>query len=571
MLHFRVIRDENGDIKEIESDLKGYQLLRTAKLNKGAAFNSQERKDFNLLSKLPFEEETLDEQAQRFYKQYQEKSNNLQKNIFLNQLHDANETLFYYLVGKHLKEMMPIVYTPTVGDAVECFSLEMRTPRGLFISYPSIDRVDEILANRLNPEVDLIVVTDGEGVLGIGDQGIGGMDISIAKLMVYTLCAGVNPHRVLPIQLDVGTNNKKLLDDPNYLGWKHERVTGKEYDEFIGKFVAAVRRALPNVYLHWEDFGRDNARKNLNRYRQEMLTFNDDMQGTGATALSCVLSAVQAKGEDLKDQRVVFFGAGTAGVGIADQVCAAFVRNGLSEKEAHERIWLLDRPGLLIDDMAEVVDFQRPYAKARSLVADWELETDGSIQLYDVVKNLKPTILIGCSTVKGAFNEKVVKEMASHVSRPIILPLSNPTSKSEAAPQDLFDWTNGEVITATGSPFADVQFNGKAYRVSQSNNAFCYPGLGLGVIAVKAKLMTDNMIWAACQALTDCSPAKKDNHAPILPDLDDVHEVSLHIARKVAEQAIKDGVAEDCDIEKAIHSVRWEAKYYPYKKVDSIR
>ncbi len=567
MLHFKRVKDEQGNAIAIETDLQGYQLLRAAKLNKSSAFTPEERREFKLLGKLPCQIENLAQQVARFYDQYSEKESDLQKNIFLNQLHDSNEVLFYRLVGDYLKEMMPVVYTPTVGEAVKRFSLELRSPRGLFLCYEDRGHLEEMIANRLNPEVDLIVVTDGEGVLGIGDQGIGGMNISIAKLMVYTLCAGVNPNRVLPIQLDVGTNNKTLLDDPMYLGWRHERISGKAYDAFIDEFVTAVTKQLPGVYLHWEDFGRDNARKNLERYRHDILTFNDDMQGTGATALSCVLSAVQAKGELLTEQQIVFFGAGTAGVGIADQVCAAMQRQGLSAEEAQSRIWLLDRPGLLLDDMSEVLDFQRPYAKPRSAVARWEVKDEKNIDLLEVVRNLQPTVLIGCSTVYGAFNEDVVKAMAARIGHPIILPLSNPTSKSEADPADLFEWTKGRVITATGSPFDDVLYVGKKYRISQSNNAFVFPGLGLGVIAVKAKLMTDNMIWAACQALTDCSPAKKDNMAPILPDLDDIHEVSHCIALAVAKQAIADGVAEPCDdLEKAINQVQWRAEYLPYRK-----
>jgi len=567
MLYFKSLRNDKGEITAIETDATGFRMLNTAKLNKGSAFTQEERETFELLGKLPHAVETIEEQCERLYDQYKEEDNDLQKNIFLNQMHDANETMFYRLVSDHLKEMLPIIYTPTIGDAVEEFSLELRRPRGLFICYEDKDRIGEMLDHRLNPEVDLIVVTDGEGVLGIGDQGIGGMDISIGKLMVYTLCAGINPHRVLPIQLDVGTNNEKLLNDPMYLGWRHKRITGKEYDDFIGAFVSAVQEKLPDVYLHWEDFGRDNARKNLNRYREKMLTFNDDMQGTGATALSCLLSAVQAKGENLKEQHIAFFGAGTAGVGIADQVCQALVRNGLSQEEAEARIWLIDRPGLLVDDMKEVADFQKPYAKPRGLVESWDLENKDQISLLDVAKNLSPSVLIGCSTVHGAFTEDVVKAIAAKVDHPIILPLSNPTSKSEAAPKDLFAWTNGKVITATGSPYDDVDINGKKIRISQSNNSFVFPGLGLGVMAVKANRMTDNMIWAACQALTDCSPAKKDKTAPILPDLDDVKEVSHKIAIAVAKQAIEDGVAEPTDVELAINRIKWVPKYYPFIKV----
>jgi malate dehydrogenase (oxaloacetate-decarboxylating) len=566
MIPFHFIRQTDGQIDHIETRLSGLDLIRSGKLNKGSAFSADERERFGLLGKLPNQESTLEEQVARYYQQYQELQTDLSKNVYLNSLHDRNETAFFKLVIDNLKEMMPIVYTPTVGEAVEKFSLELRQPRGLFISYPDKAHIKDILTHRLNEHVDLILVTDGEGVLGIGDQGIGGMDIAIAKLMVYTLCAGLNPHRVLPIQLDVGTNNQALLDDPLYLGWRHERVTGQDYDDFIAAFVSAVQDAFPGVFLHWEDFGRDNARRNLERYRPQMLTFNDDMQGTGATALSCVLSGTQAAGVDLAKQQVVILGAGTAGCGIADQIKVAMVRKGASEAEAKNQIWLIDRFGLLVDDMPDLPDFQKPYAVSHEMIKDWQVADPSNVSLLDVVSHIDAGVLIGCSTVHGAFNKDVVKAMASKVKHPMILPLSNPTSKSEADPADVLKWSDGMAVVATGSPFHEVDFNGKKIRISQSNNAFVFPGLGLGAVAVKAKHMTDNMIWAACEALTDCSPAKNDHSAPVLPDLDDIHKVSHHIALAVAKQAIKDGEAEDCDIEKAIAHCRWEPRYYPMTK-----
>ena len=342
MLYFNLTKNATGN-DVLETDLTGKYLLEASKLNKGCAFSQEERVAFNLLGKLPNRVETLEEQVSRYYQQYQNKDSNLEKNVYLNAVHDSNETLFYKLISEHLVEMLPIIYTPTVGEAVEQFSHELRRMRGLYLSYPDRAHMDQMLDNRMNPEVDLIVVTDGEGVLGIGDQGIGGMNISIAKLMVYTLCGGIHPHRVLPIQLDVGTNNKKLLEDPMYLGWRHERISGKEYDDFIDTFVQAVRRKFPNIYLHWEDFGRDNARRNLERYRGEMCTFNDDMQGTGATALACVLSALTATNAKLTDQRIVMFGAGTAGVGITDQIYQVMRQQGLTEQEARSRFWMIDR------------------------------------------------------------------------------------------------------------------------------------------------------------------------------------------------------------------------------------
>lgn len=567
MLHFNMLRDDQGKIIKIETDLKGKALLNAAKLNKGTAFSREERELFELEGKLPYSIETIDEQLKRTYVQYLAITSDIEKNIYLNLLHERNETLFYRLVSDHLEEMLPIVYTPTVGDAVKHFSNEIRVERGLFINYEDKDIIAEILDHRLNPEIDIILVTDGEGVLGIGDQGIGGMDISIAKLMVYTLCAFVNPHRVLPIQLDVGTNNEELLNDPAYLGTRHKRITGKEYDDFIDAFVTEVNKKFPNIYLHWEDFGRDNARKNLQRWRPKMLTFNDDMQGTGATALACGLSAVAAKGEELKQQRVVFFGAGTAGCGIADQYCAAMVYQGLSKEEAQSRIYLLDRPGLLVDDMDEVLDFQMPYAKSRDEVSAWDVTDAKNINLHDVVKNSKATILIGCSGVHGAFTEEVIKAMAKNCEHPVIFPLSNPTSLSEATAEEVLTWTDGKAIVAFGSPFDPVEINGKKKRISQSNNAFVFPALGLGAMAIKAKHMTDGMIWTACNALSELSPARKNKSQPVLPDIKDAAMVSQHIAKAVAEQAIKEGEAEQQDVEAAIRNFVWDPQYYPYKFV----
>lgn len=569
MLHFS-LRKNNTGAEFIETDLSGKSLLEASKLNKDCAFTQEERIAFNLLGKLPQSVETLDEQAARYYQQYQQKDTALEKNIYLAAVHDHNETLFYKLIKDHLVEMLPIVYTPTVGDAVEKFSHQLRRMRGLYLAYPDRDHMEEMLDNRLNPEVDLIVVTDGEGVLGIGDQGIGGMDISIAKLMVYTLCGGINPHRVLPIQLDVGTNNQALLDDPMYLGWRHPRITGQEYDDFIDNFVQTVRKKFPNIYLHWEDFGRDNARRNLERYRDKMCTFNDDMQGTGATALACILSALTATSAKLADQRIVVFGAGTAGVGIVDQIYRGMRADGMSEEDARSRFWLIDRAGLLIADMPGLMPFQLPYARKRSELANWTLTNSTMISLYDVIKNTKATVLIGCSTVFGAFNEVIVKTMAENLERPIIMPLSNPTTKSEATPQELYDWTDGKALIAAGSPFEPINFKGQKIPVAQSNNAYIFPGLGLGIIAAKATRCTDGMLSAACHALSACSPVRKDKNAPILPPLTQAFDVSRQIALAVAQQARKEGVAQiaaNADLEIAINNLQWEPKYYPYQKV----
>ncbi len=570
MLKFNSKRDKKGHRIRIETSLCGSELLNTPKLNKGSAFTNKEREAFQLTGKLPDRVENIEEQIKRVYGQYQQIESNLEKNIFLNNLHDSNEVLFFKLISKNLVEMLPIVYTPTVGEAVQNFSLEFRRSRGLYIDYPHQDQIEKILENRLNPDVNLILVTDGEGVLGIGDQGVGGMDISIAKLMVYTICSGLDPNHLLPIQLDVGTNNKKLIDDPNYLGWRHERISGKEYDQFIDKFVSAVMKKLPGTFLHWEDFGRENAHKNLQRYRQTLPSFNDDIQGTGAITLACVLSAVNASAADLAKQRVVMFGAGTAGVGIADQIAAAMMQHGLSEQQARQCFYLIDRQGLLLTNSEGLLDFQQPYARNPEEVADWQLDKTEEIQLLDTVRNAKPTLLIGCSTVHGAFNEAIVKEMTKHNEHPIIFPLSNPTSLAEAEPKDILNWSQGKAIIATGSPFKPVEYNGTRHTIAQCNNAYVFPGIGLGVVACKATQVTDAMIWTACNTLANESPAKENITLSLLPDLTEVLPICQKIALAVAEKAREEGVAgidNDADLEQAIRLASWQPEYVPFTKI----
>ncbi|MDA7742157.1 NAD-dependent malic enzyme, partial [Francisellaceae bacterium] len=504
-----------------------------------------------------------------FYCQFKSKQNDLQKHIFLMQLHDFNSTAFYKLVECHLEEMLPIIYTPTVGEAVQNFSLQMRRPRGVYINYEDRENISSVLANHCRENIDFIIVTDGEAVLGIGDQGVGGMDISIGKLMVYILFSGLDPTRVLPVFLDVGTDNEALLADPLYIGARHKRIRGEEYDNFIDQFVSHVQVAFPGVFLHWEDFGRDTARKNLERYQDKMCTFNDDMQGTGIVTTANILSAVEGQGLSMQDQIIVMHGAGTASCGIADQICDMMIASGLSEVEARSRFWILNSKGLLTRFQAEIQFFQEPYVHEKEAVKNWKVANQEKITLEEVVKHVKPTILVGVSTAFNAFNETVVKEMARHVERPIIMPLSNPTSKSEAHPEDLIKWTDGKVIVATGSPFDPVVYKGKTYPISQGNNAYIFPGLGLGAIASKASRLTDGMIRAACHALSELSPFRKGVSEMLLPPLTDARKLSHIVAVAVAEQAVKEGVSEMAldDLEKQIRSVQWEAKYYPYKLV----
>jgi len=564
MLKFR----KNEEKKCIETSLNGKPLLTTPQLNKGTAFSIDERHDFQLMGKLPARIETLDEQVKRSYAQFNTYKGNLNKNLFLGDLHDTNQVLFYKLVSEHLSEMLPVIYTPIVGTAVKKFSEEFRRPRGLYISYQEQDFIEEILNNRSNPEIDLIVVTDGEGVLGIGDQGIGGMDIPIAKLMVYTLCGGIDPCRTLPILLDVGTNNEELLNDPMYLGWRHPRLTGEEYDNFIGKFVAAVQKTFPNIFLHWEDFGRENARKNLERFQDDICTFNDDMQGTGVVTLAAILSAVHAQDQKLKNQRIVVFGGGTAGTGIADQIIDAMVREGLDKEKAYAQFWVLDRPGLLTSDMSDLTDFQRPYARDPKEISDWELAHANVVTLSDVVNNIKPTVLIGCSAVAGAFSQEIIQNMAAHTERPIILPLSNPTERCEATPHDLLTWTQGKAMVATGSPFDNITYQGVDIRIAQCNNAFVFPGIGLGLNAVKSKHLSGDALWAACNALSNHSPVMKNSMAPLLPALDEAQEIALKIAVAVAKQVISEGnntIEIKDDLEAHIKAQMWEPEYWPLK------
>lgn len=567
MLNFKLKKDGQGQ-QYLETDLAGKPLQTTPQLNKGTAFDERERIEFDLLGKLPERIETLEEQIQRVYVQFGAYKSKLQRNIYLNNLHDRNQTLFYKLVSSHLSEMIPIIYTPIVGNAVKKFSQEFRQPRGLYISYPNMDRIGQILDNRSNPDIDLIVVTDGEGVLGIGDQGIGGMDIPVAKLMVYSLCGGINPTRTLPILLDVGTNNEAHLADPLYLGWRHRRVEGADYDNFIAKFIQEINKRFPTVFLHWEDFGRANARRILEEYQDEVCTFNDDIQGTGSVALAALMAAVEKKGGHLPDQRIIVYGAGTAGTGISDQICDAMVRLGLTPEEARKRFWLVDRDGLLLET-SEHTKGQQQFLRKLQDVEGWEIGEAG-LNLATTVHYVKPTILIGCSSVTGAFTQEIIEDMAAHCEMPIILPLSNPTERAEAEPQKIMEWTRGRALIATGSPFPPATFEARTSTISQCNNALVFPGLGLGITAVKARRLTDDMIWAATQALSAYAPIRQDIHAPLLPSLEQAPVVARKIALAVAQKAIDQGLAQEDivgSLESHIESLFWTPAYVPYYRI----
>ena len=557
----------------LETTLRGVEVLSTPLLNKGVAFTQEEREELGLKGLLPPAVLTLEEQARRAYEQFCSQPDDLLKNVYLTALHDRNEVLFYRILTDHLREMLLIVYTPTVGVAIQRYSHEYRKPRGVYLSINDPSGIEEAFANigATAENIDLVVVTDGEGILGIGDWGVGGINIAIGKLAVYTAAVGIDPSRVLPVILDVGTNREELLNNPFYIGNRHPRITGEAYDEFIDTFVQAVNKQFPKALLHWEDFSSRNARKILDKYRHDICTFNDDIQGTGAVSLAAVLSAVKASGVPLSEHRVVVFGAGTAGIGIAHQVRDAMVRVGVSEEESYKRFWCIDRNGLVTDNMEDLLDFQMPYARKEAEVSEWK--ENGVIGLAEVVKHVKPTILIGTSTVAGAFKEEIIKEMASHVERPIILPMSNPTSLAEAKPADLIEWTEGRALVATGSPFEPVTYNGVTYVIGQSNNALIFPGLGLGTIVVRASVMTDGMFAAAAEAVASMVDTSQPG-APILPEVEELRNISEMVAIEVAKVAVAEGVARenlsDNDIKIAVKEAIWEPEYRQIKAVEKV-
>ncbi|HUO16099.1 MAG TPA: NAD-dependent malic enzyme [Verrucomicrobiae bacterium] len=540
-------------------------LLIRQGLNKSTAFTDEERLRLGLHGLLPPIVETLDEQVVRAYEAYQRKDNDLERHIYLRALQDTNEVLFYRLLLGHIDEMTPIVYTPTVALACEQFSHIYRRPRGLFISYPLRDSISQLLRNRPNKNVDVIVVTDGERILGIGDQGAGGLGIPIGKLSLYTLIGGIRPERTLPIVLDVGTNNTERLKDPEYLGWRHERISGQDYFDFVDQFVQAVREELPGTCLQWEDFATPHARPILSRYRDQLLTFNDDIQGTAAVALGAILGAVTVTGKKITEQQIVMLGAGSAGIGVADGLRAAMKGEGLAEDEARSRFWFVDRDGLLHSGRKDLTPEQSVYAQPKSRVSEWPRTSNGHVGLSDVIGQIKATVLIGLSTVAGAFSEPIVREMARKVERPIIFPLSNPTSKSEAKAEDLIRWSDGRALVATGSPFEPVSFGGRKIQVAQCNNIYIFPAMGLGVVASGARRITEPMLLAAARTLAGHSPALKDPSASLLPPLTDLRKVAVEIAYAIGREAQKDGVAleiSEDELRRRVVDTQW-APVYP--------
>ncbi|EWH02182.1 NAD-dependent malic enzyme [Halomonas sp. BC04] len=542
----------------------GPSLLEMPLLNKGSAFTREERLEFNLIGLLPQNVESIEEQAERAYLQYRQCHSDLDRHIHLRAIQDDNETLYYRLVSEHLEEMLPIIYTPTVGQACEEFSNIYRNHRGLFIAYPDRERMDDILRSATKDRVKVIVVTDGERILGLGDQGIGGMGIPIGKLALYTACGGISPAYTLPIMLDVGTNNQALLDDPMYMGWRHPRISQEEYDAFIASFIDAVKRRWPNVLLQFEDFAQANAVPLLERYRHELCCFNDDVQGTASVCVGTLMAACQARGETMADQRVVFVGAGSAGCGIAEQVVVAMQVEGLTEREARGRVFMVDREGLVTSEQTWLMDFQRRLAHDPAITEGW----DGQA-LAEVARQVKPTVMIGVCGQKGIFTEEVVRAMHAGCERPLIMPLSNPTSRAEATPWDVLNWTDGQALVATGSPFQPVVYDGRTYPIAQCNNAYIFPGIGLGVVASGAKRVTDAMLMAASRALAREAPLVKEGEGALLPALSQIRELSKAIAFDVAAQAQGEGVALKTDgikLRQVIERNSWKPEYRRYRR-----
>jgi malate dehydrogenase (oxaloacetate-decarboxylating) len=553
----------------MKTNLTGYDLLIHPRLNKGTAFSETERDMFALHGLLPPHIGTLEEQRKRRKQGLDEQATPLQKYSFMRDLQDTNETLFYSLIAHYIEETLPIVYTPTVGEACQKFSGIWRKPRGLFLSYPNKHLIEQILSHPRYHGIKCIVVSDGERILGLGDQGAGGMGIPIGKMALYTALSGISPECCLPVLLDVGTENEERLQDPLYVGWRHNRIRDAQYEEFVDTFVSAVKRRWLHLLLQWEDFSGVNAAKFLQRYRDQLCTFNDDIQGTAAVATGTLLSAINVTGIPLSEQRVAFFGFGGAGIGIAQLIWSLMRDEGLSDREAYARFYALERYGLLVEGDKGVRSEQAPFSRPLSEVAGWQVLNPNEIGLLDVVRNAKPTVLIGVSGQPGVFTEEIVRAMAKYCERPIIFPLSNPTSRCEATPQQVLHWTDGRALIGTGSPFGPAKINGSEVRIDQTNNSYIFPGLALGVISSKAGHVSDAMIKASAKALAELAPTRQNKNANLLPPLSSIRSVSLVIARAVGKQAIQDGltIMDEAQLERELTANVWEPVYEPYERV----
>jgi len=550
--------------------LKGQDLLNDRILNKGTAFPNEERDAFQLTGLIPPRVQSFEDQLKRVYQGYLNASTDIQKYIFLRSLQDRNETLFYALISRHVEEMTPIIYTPTVGKACQEFSHRYQKARGLYITPQNIELMDDMVYNFPSKNIKIIVVTDSQGILGIGDQGVGGMGIPIGKLSLYTLGAGIHPACCLPIVLDIGTDNEDLLRDPMYLGVPQRRLVGKKYEFFIEKFVAKVKKHFPTALLQWEDFSKSNAFNNLDTYKKALPSFNDDIQGTGSVVLTGIIGGAKIKKEKLSDQVYIIYGAGAGGVGVADQIHAGLVKEGTDVQDARDKIYILDSRGLVFDDRPGLDEYKKRYAKPSSIAANWNVEKPGQTSLTETINNVPVTVLLGTCGVGKSFKEKHVKQMLTYTDRPMIFPLSNPTSNCEALPEELYKWSDGKAIVATGSPFDDVEHNGQKFRVVQGNNVFIFPGVGLAAILTKTKEVTIDMFTTASFALAECVTEEDLAMGTVYPRIKDLRKVSLHVAVNVIQEFINkdpEHWLHDRDLNDYVEDCMWKPIYLPYKKV----
>ncbi len=567
-MRYQLKKDRDSNATYISVPRRGMDILADPLLNKGTAFSQEERDELGLHGILPPAVISLEKQLQRTYAHFKADPSTLGKHVNLMTLHDRNEVLFYRLVHDHIEEMMPIVYTPVVGEACQKFSQIYRQRRGLYISIDKQDRIEEILTNFPCKDPAVIVVTDGERILGLGDQGVGGMGISIGKLTLYTLCAGIPPHATLPIMLDVGTDNEELLKDPLYLGLRQKRVRGEAYQTFIDKFVTAVCKVFPNVLLQWEDFLKGNAIHQLRRFRNECCSFNDDIQGTAAVALAGILTGLEITGQPLRDQRLVFAGAGAAAQGISDLFVLALQEAGLSQAEARSHVWTVDSKGLVTSDRAHLDDFKRSYARDPQELASYTCRDRAHVSLVEVIENVKPTILLGASGIPGTFTEEIIRKMAAINKRPIIFPLSNPTSKAECTAEEALKWSDGRAIVCTGSPFDPVQLGGKTFRIGQGNNAFIFPGVGLGVMVAGIRRVTDGMFYEAARALKTVVSRSDLEEGSIFPRLTRIREASQAVACAVVRRAVAEGLVDASvlhHLETQVRDAMWIPEYLPVR------
>ncbi len=553
---------------EVYIDLPAEQILNTPHYNKGSAFTQEEREELGLHGLLPYHVSSIESQSQRRYQNFLTQSSQLAKFIFLNSLQNRNEVLFYHLISQHISEMLPYIYTPTVGDVSIQYSYLYKEQRGLYISYPHKEHIQAMIDQFKDRKIDVVVVTDGERILGLGDVGIGGMAIPVGKLSLYTLFGGIHPMRTLPIFLDVGTNNPEYLNDPSYMGWRHERITGDAYNEFIDLFVQALKKRFPHVLLQWEDFAKPNARPLLDRYKDQILSFNDDIQGTAAVVLSAVFAATRKQSVLLKDQKIAVLGGGSAGLGICHKLVDAMMLEGFSEEEAYSHFYIVDVEGLLQSE-GKCDEGQKRFAQDSSRLKSWKVKDLKKITLLEVIQNAKPSVLIGVSTQKGAFTEEMIKTMASYCKNPLILPLSNPNDRCEARPEDLIKWSNGKALFATGSPFAPVEYEHKLYPIAQCNNVYIFPGVGLAAVSLGLKKISEKMFVAAAHELSKHAPILKDPQGSLFPSFEVLPAISLEIALAVGKMAVEEGLApnrSEDELKKLIQKNVWVPKYPRYRK-----